>query len=197
VQRDAERVEVGGRVGRRAFQDLWRRVLEAAARDGLASRNAQVHQERPPRSVWTGEHGVLWLHVAVDDPASVQVTQRASDPGDVPHHHGFGAASYRGEVLFAVLEGEGCSSCLMPERHGSHEMRMRQRGGASVLRREPLGRAQLERGLLAGEEIDGETDGRLCAGATKAEHLIAATDRSVMRFIDGWFDLHGPPRRVH
>ncbi len=155
VQRDAERVEVGGRVGRRAFQHLRGRVLEAAARDRLGARKTQVHQERPPRSLRAGEHGVLGLHVAVDDPSAVQVTQRASDPGDVPHHHGFGRASDHGEVLFAVLQGKGCSSCLVPERHRPRQMRVGQGSRAVVLRREPLGRAPLERDLLPGEEIDG------------------------------------------
>ena len=195
VQRDAERVEIGGGVGCRAFQHLRRRVLEAAARDRFASRQAEIHEERPPRSVRTGEHGVLRLYVAVDDPAAVQVAERASDPGDVPHHHCFGAASYGGEILRAVLEREGCSSCLVPEGDGPRQMWMRQRRRSAVLRREPLGRAELERDLLAGEEVDGEMNGRLRAGPPQPEHLVAMTDRSLLRFGDRWFDLHGRPGR--
>src|SRR3989442_268376 len=106
----------------------------------------------------------------------------SSDPGDVPHHHGFGAASYGGEVLRAVLEREGCSSCLVPEGDGPRQMWMRQRRRSTVFRREPLRRAELERDLLPGEEIDGEMDGRLRAGPPQPEHLVAMPDRSLLRF---------------
>ena len=151
VQRDAERVEIGSRPGGRALEHLGRRVLEAAARDRLDIGEAQVHQERAPLSGRAREHGVLRLHVAMDDPPAVQVPQGARDFRDVSHHRDFGGSSEGREVLGPVLQGERRSAGVVPERHGTRQVRMGEDRRPAIFGSEPRRRPQLERDLLPGE----------------------------------------------